>query len=135
MLLDTNRVLALMWRRAFGHEAAHEWLRGAKRFFTTPSTEWAAIRVSLHKAHGTLPEVLTAISSIAHHKRQKPAADARLPDRDWVIWSHLHGHKLVPDFWLLATAEQLNTKLLTLDARAWEVLPPSQRDRVLVLHT
>ena len=133
MLLDTNVVLALMWRQAYGHEAAHAWLRRAHRFYTTPATEWSAVRVSLHKAKGTLPEVLAALASVIHHRKQQPATDARLPDPDWPLWRHLHGSKLVPDFWLLATAEALGTELITLDARAWEVLPPAQRTRIRLL--
>lgn len=133
MLLDTNVVLALMWRNAYGHEAAHAWIQQANHFFTTPSTEWAALRVSLRKAQGNVSEVLAALTSIVRHRKQKPAMDARLPDTDWPVWRHLHGHKLTSDFWLLATAEALDTELVTLDAKAWQVLPPPQRRRIRIL--
>lgn len=133
MLLDTNVVLALMWRQAYGHDAAHAWLQRASRFYTTPSTEWAAIRVSLHKARGNVSEILAALGSVVRHRKQQPATDARLPGSEWPIWRHLHGHKLVSDFWLIATAEALDTEVVTLDAKAWEVLPPSLRSRVRVL--
>jgi predicted nucleic acid-binding protein len=135
MLLDTNVVLALMWRQAYGHDAAHAWLHRPRRFYTTPATEWAALRVSIHKARGTVPETLAALGSVIHHQKQQPASDARLADLDWPLWQHLHGYKLVSDFWLVATAEALGTELITLDARAWEILPSSLRNRVLVLRT
>lgn len=89
--------------------------------------------MSLHKAQGKVSEVLAALGSVVHHGKQQPATDARLPDPDWPIWRQLHGHKLVSDFRLIATAEALNTELVTFDAKAWEVLPSSFRSRVRVL--
>lgn len=133
MLIDTNVVLALMWRQAYGHEAAHRWLQRANRFYTVPSTEWAAVRVSVWKGQGGLAEILPALASVLKHPKRLVASDAPLPDPDWRLWPHLLGHKLVSDFWLIATAEALDTELVTLDAKAWEVLPQALRQRVRVL--
>lgn len=133
MLADVNVLNALFFRDAFGHVRAHKWFSQTQRIFTTPATEWGALRVALARSQRPLGDIRAAMQSLLEHPKHQPLTDARMADPDWPAFRHLIGHKLVTDFWLLRTAEQADTSLVTLDADAWRVLPESWRASVLVL--
>ena len=135
-LLDVNVLLALAHPVHVHHASARAWFSTVAHFATTPITETALVRLSLHPDVAgqviTPPQalgLLDAVRALPNHHFLPDTASLAAP----VIASRPAGTKQITDLHLVNLAASVDAALVTYDARLARSLHPDDRRHVEVV--
>src|SRR5580765_5566638 len=136
-LLDVNVLMALARPAHTHHRLAHDWFRSVTRWFTTPVTETAFVRLTMNPAVSGRAVTATEALALLAAWRQAPGHHF-LPDDSSLAEAvidpvTLTGHHQVTDFHLVNLAARHRLQLATLDNALLGGLAPKDRRHVKLI--
>ena len=141
-LLDVNLLVALGWGNHAHNAAARAWFtaHAPQGWATCPITQLGFVRISsnprLPGGGATLVQALDALRLLTSHPNHVFwPDDVAFTDAAYVPHASIRGHQQVTDAHLIGLAVQHGGRLATLDRALSTLLPPNQRDTVVLIPT
>lgn len=135
-LLDVNVLIAMIWPEHIHHDVVRRWLGGhrAEKWASCPVTQAGFVRVSAQPVLGGVAQGvqygLRALEkNCAEPRHVFWAQDSSLVEMLPEIRERLVGHQQLTDAILLDLAIRKGGRLVTLDRRAANLLPPDSPHR------
>jgi len=136
-LPDVNLLVAAHVADHNHHQIAWNWLVGAKKFATTPTTEQGLLRVLSNEKSFPGIGMVGARAALQRLRRQESHdfwIDSSSLDNPRIDLSRLRGYKQVSDFHLVNLAATKGGVLVTLDQGIADALAPKDRKYVKTIY-